>query len=303
MRRSRSLARLGLEVPPLPPGAPGDPGLFGPGSEVWRVGREKALLAGGPAALLLQLAHPLVAAGVAAHSDFRADPLQRLRATLQVTLTITFGDSIQAREAAARVAATHRRVKGVLPDDVGAFRAGTPYRASDPELAMWVYATLVFTALEAFSRFVRPLGEAERARYYQEGKRFAFSFGVTEEVMPPDYPAFRTYLAGVIDGPTLAIGPHAADLARDILAPGLTGALRALGPLARPLTAAILPPRLRRAYGLAWGGARQRAFLAFQGAARASIRVLPPSVRYWPHYRVAERRMALGRERTVPFKR
>jgi uncharacterized protein (DUF2236 family) len=285
---------LGLGVPPLEPGKLGDPGLFGPESEVWRVGREKALLAGGPAALLLQLAHPLVAAGVAAHSDFRQDPLQRLRATLRATLTITFGDSSQARDAAARVGATHRRVRGALPADVGTLPAGTPYRASDPDLAMWVYATLVFTALESFSRFVGPLTEERRDRYYQEGKRFALLFGVTDLVMPADFPAFRAYLAEMIDGPTLAVGPAAADLASDILAPKLPGALRPIAPLAGPLTAALLPPRLRREYGLASGEARRRAFRGASAAARASIRALPPGVRYWPHYLVALRRMAWG---------
>src|SRR5438093_12192393 len=88
---------LGLR---LEPGQAGDPGLFGPGSVVWRVGRERVLLAGGPAALLLQLAHPLVAEGVAAHSGFEREPLQRLMATLDATLTITFGDRAQAEAAA-----------------------------------------------------------------------------------------------------------------------------------------------------------------------------------------------------------
>src|SRR5438128_1690298 len=64
--------RIGVPAPE--PGEPGDPGLFGPGSTVWRIGRERALLLGGPAALLMQIAHPLVATAVAAHSDFGADP-------------------------------------------------------------------------------------------------------------------------------------------------------------------------------------------------------------------------------------
>ena len=70
------------------PGRAGDPGLFGPSSVAWRVGRERLLLAGGPAALLMQVAHPLVAAGVSAHSDFEADPLRRLRGTMGTTLTV-----------------------------------------------------------------------------------------------------------------------------------------------------------------------------------------------------------------------
>ena len=79
------LASLGLDLPPLEPGERWDPGLFGPDSTVWRIGRERILLAGGPAALLLQIAHPLVAAGVTNHSGFSEDPFLRLRATLDAT--------------------------------------------------------------------------------------------------------------------------------------------------------------------------------------------------------------------------
>src|SRR5438034_10910524 len=110
--------RIGLDLPPLERGRPRDPGLFGPGSEVWTVGRERILLLGGPAALLLQLAHPLVAAGVADHSGFMADPFERLRATLDATLRVSFGDREQVQEAAARVAATHRRGPGTPPATV-----------------------------------------------------------------------------------------------------------------------------------------------------------------------------------------
>src|SRR5439155_6386821 len=135
-------------------GAPGDPGLFGPQSMIWNVARERVLVAAGPAALLMQLAHPLVAAGVAAHSDFRRDPFARLRSTLDATLTISFGDMAQANRAAARVMAVHRRVRGSLPVAVGPFTAGTAYDATDPELALWVHATLVVAALDAFDALV-----------------------------------------------------------------------------------------------------------------------------------------------------
>lgn len=99
---------------------------------MWRIGRERALLAGGAAALLLQLAHPLVAAGVAEHSDFTADPLHRLRATLDATITIAFGDRAQAAAAAGRVGARDRTVFGRTPAEVGHFPEGSRYRAKTP---------------------------------------------------------------------------------------------------------------------------------------------------------------------------
>jgi uncharacterized protein (DUF2236 family) len=50
-------------------------GLYGPASEAWRLNREATILLGaGPRALLLQLAHPLVAEGVDQHSAFRENP-------------------------------------------------------------------------------------------------------------------------------------------------------------------------------------------------------------------------------------
>jgi uncharacterized protein (DUF2236 family) len=153
--------------------------LSGPGSQVWRVWREKTLLLGGPAAVLLQLAHPLIAAGVAAHSSFRADPLRRLRAVLDTTLTVTFGDRRQATAAAARVGKLHRRVQGRLPVAVGCFPAGSVYRASDPRLALWVHATLVVVALDVVDQFVSSLTTEQRARYYQESKPFAVLFATS----------------------------------------------------------------------------------------------------------------------------
>src|SRR6266511_4932042 len=107
-------ASLGLDMPQLEPGKPGDPGLFGQDSLIWAVGRERILLAGGAAALLLQIAHPLVAAGVAAHSDFRSDPFRRLQATLDTTLRITFGDREQAAAAAERLWRVDARGRGPL---------------------------------------------------------------------------------------------------------------------------------------------------------------------------------------------
>src|SRR5205085_5742513 len=115
-----------------------DAGLFGPGSLTWRVNREGVLLLGGGRALLLQVAHPLVAAGVAQHSNYREDPFGRLFRTLDTVTTIVFGATPDAHEAAARLRRIHERVKGVADD-------GTPYQATDHDLIMWVHATLVDT--------------------------------------------------------------------------------------------------------------------------------------------------------------
>jgi len=144
-------------VPPLPAGTPDDPGLTGPGSVTWRVSCERVVPLGGLSALLLQLAHPLVAAGVAEHSSFRADPTKRLMLTLEMLLVTTFGDIGQAEEMTRRIASIHRVVNGSLQQDVGEWHRGAHYSATSPELRLWVYATIIETTLNSYSTFVRPL--------------------------------------------------------------------------------------------------------------------------------------------------
>jgi uncharacterized protein (DUF2236 family) len=125
-----------------------DRGLFGPLSVSWRIDREVMVLAGGSGALLMQLAHPAVAAGVAEHTDFRADPFARLRRTLAATHAVVFGSTPRAERAIRRVNAIHAAVRGKVPE------TGEPYRALDPTLLLWVHATLVDTAIRVSDRFV-----------------------------------------------------------------------------------------------------------------------------------------------------
>ena len=285
------LGSLGLDLPRLEPGKPGDPGLFGLDSMIWAVGRERILLAGGAAALLLQVAHPLVAAGVAAHSDFLADPFRRLQGTLDTTLRITFGDREQAMAAAEAVRRVHVRVRGRLPQPVGRFDSGTPYDASDPNLALWVHASLLATSLQVYGRFVRRLSLADRERYYQEAKPFARLFGVGDDVLPPDYRAFRVYLASMVEGPDLAVGGDARLLAAQILAPPVPLAARPALPPLRAVTAWLLPARLRGEFGLSWGRGERALVAGLGGPTRLAVQTLPGRLRYWPHHGIARARL------------
>lgn len=284
------VSTAGLTLPPLQTGTAGDPGLFGPQSLTWHVGRERLLLLGGPAALLLQVAHPLIAAGVADHSDFRDHPYERLTATLDATLTITFGDRRQAEAAADRVGATHTRVRGKLETAVGPFPAGSSYDAWDPELALWVLATLVETALDTYHRFVHPLDMADRKRYFDEARPFAALFGVDADVMPASYEAFRWYVESMKRNSALTVGPESKDLARHILNPPVSRPLRPVAALARLFAASLIPSRLRRAFGLRWSRRDAALLRAAAGSIRLAVAATPGSVRYWPHYRTARQR-------------
>src|SRR3954453_12480161 len=126
-------------------------GLYGPASEAWRLNREAMLLLGaGPRALLLQLAHPQVAAGVADHSDFRADPWRRLQATLRSYLTIVYGTTTAARAESQGLNELHRSI------------SGPTYRARDPELSLRVHATLVDSTIAVADRWLAPVSRGRR---------------------------------------------------------------------------------------------------------------------------------------------
>src|SRR6266513_11089 len=182
-----------------------DEGLFGPGSVTWRVNREGVLLLGGGAALILQVAHPLVAAGVAEHSNYREDPWGRLYRTLDLTTKIVFGSAEAAEEAAARIRHVHERVHGVTREGGGRYPEGTPYDARDPELLMWVHATLVHTSLQVYTRYVGPLTIEEQRRYYEEQKTLAEQVGVPRERQPEAFADFNDYVRGMVEGDRIAV--------------------------------------------------------------------------------------------------
>jgi uncharacterized protein (DUF2236 family) len=257
--------------------------VIGPAGPVWRIVREKAILAGGPAALLLQVAHPLVAAGVVNHSDFESDPLGRLRRTLDSLLTVVFGDGRQAETAVAVVAAVHRPVRGVSP-------AGAAYRADDPGLALWVWATLVLAALGTFEAFVGLVADDEKAVFYEDYKVVGRMFGVTVDVIPPTYADFVAYVRRMEDE-VLAVGDDARLIARGIFEATVAGPTWWSRPTMQVAAAALLPPGVRRGYDLPWGRGRRAAYGVVRRLVRPALMVLPGRARYWQHYRVAKRRI------------
>jgi uncharacterized protein (DUF2236 family) len=211
---------------------------------------------------------------------------------VDTTLTVVFGDRQQATAAAARVGKVHRRVQGRLPVAVGCFPAGSVYRAGDPRLALWVHATLVVVALEVMNQFVNPLTTQQRARYYQESKPFAVLFGVTEALLPGSYPEFDAYVHRMLQGPELAIQEPARELAAAVLAGWLCGLPRPPACVVRLLTAGLLPEPVREGFGLPWGRREQQHYAALRRVLHATVPCLPPTLRFWPHYHLALKRVA-----------
>jgi uncharacterized protein (DUF2236 family) len=266
----------------VPAGAPGDGGRFAVGSVARRINAETRLLLGGPRALLLQLAEPKVAAGVADHSDFQADPFGRLWNTLDLTLTVGFGDEAQARAATARIARTHVGVTGTRGDD--------PYRAMDPGLLTWVHATLVDSALVTYERFVGRVGPRARDAYVRDMNAQAAAFGVPADRLWADHAAFAGYRDDAVA--RLRIGDEARALATAVLHPAVTVSVRPAAGLLAFVTAGVLPASVREGYGIVWDRRRERALGTLAAAVRGAGTALPDVVRRWPHARASDARLA-----------
>jgi uncharacterized protein (DUF2236 family) len=233
-----------------------------------RVHANAALLAGGGRALLMQLAHPQVAQGVAEHSDFARDPMARLMRTLRLTLALVYGNEAQVSRALDAINGVHQRV------------AGPGYAATDPALLLWVHATLIDTSLRTHALLVRPFTDPERNAYYADMQRIGRALGIPPETFPPDVTSFQTYVATMNE--TLQVTDTARTLAREIFRPrgAVTPALYAQ----RLLTAGLLPPSLRSQYGMSWGPRRQAALEASAKLSRALHPSLPRLLKQTPAF-------------------
>ncbi|GAA2023792.1 oxygenase MpaB family protein [Agromyces tropicus] len=241
---------------------------------------DATLMAGGAAAILLQLADPRIAAGVARHSRFRERPLDRLVATHGYLTALVFGDEGDIRHAARIVDARHARVRG----------SGEPgYDARDPDAQRWVAATLLAVALELEERL---RGAPLDARTADALVRGYAPIAARLQGGPAGWPDSRAdFEAWWTERLTrLRVGDDARAVARDLLGgPGLPPALALLMPPVRLVTAALLPPALRDAYGFRWTPRARRVAGAWIAALAVARRVLPAPVRAVPTSRSLRR--------------
>jgi len=259
----------------------------------WRIHRERVLLAGWGRAILLQLAHPKVARGVAEHSRFMTEPrgrLRRLHRTLGSMLALTFGTEDEAAAVAGRINAIHDRVHGRLEEAAGDAPAGAPYSAHDPTLLTWVHATLLDSFLLTYRLFVRPLSHAEADRYCAEASGIESRLGIPTGRLPRTEGALREYLDDMLASGAIEVTEAARDLAREVIAPPAPRVLRPLLGLAALPAVGLLPPAIRVAYRLPWDGRRERVLRVMAAVARSGLPLVPPPLRYWPAARRAARR-------------
>lgn len=258
----------------------------GPGSISWQINREIVVVAGWGRAILLQLAHPLVAAGVDAHSGFRASlpaSLARLRSTVGAMLSLTFGGEDEAIATAARINRIHDRVAGRLDDAAGVFPAGATYSAHDAHLLRWVHATLLDSIPLAYEQFVGPLTPEQRDRYCAESAVMEPLLDIPAGLLPRNTTALEAYMREAREMLTVTDGSRA--MSQSVLFPR---GWRLAWPAFRPvqlLTIGLLPDALRRAYGFTWTRRDARALARWTTTLRMLHRATPSIVAEWPSAR------------------
>jgi uncharacterized protein (DUF2236 family) len=267
-------------------------GYFTDDSMLRRVNRERALALAGPRALLMQAAHPLAVAGLLAHSTALDEPYERLARTAQVLSTIGFGSRRDADRVTARVRAAHGRVRGRLRHAVGLYPAGTPYRADDPELLMWVLFTLVDSATLVYRTYVRGMSREEEAALWQDYRVVGRLFGLADADMPARLAELDDYRHEMLGGGQLFVSEWARERARKIvLEPPVPLIARPLVETVNFITVALLPDRIRKQYGFSpLPPILVRKVLVAGGAAygrRAVVPFLPDRLRYVPDARAA----------------
>lgn len=243
----------------------------------------------GSRALLVMAAHPVAFAGFFAHTGALDEPYARLERTARVLNAVAFGSRRQADRATARVRALHGRVRGELAEPAGRFPAGTPYRADDPELLLWILAALAESALLVYRRYVRALDRAEQDALWRDYRVVGRLFGLRERDMPKDIDAFEAYMAGMYASGDLVVTPAARELGLEIvLRPPAPLAMRPLVELVNQVTVGLLPADIRRQYGLSWDPLRSVALHSgAQYVRRVVVPVLPDRFRMIPGARAA----------------
>ncbi|MDL4777040.1 oxygenase MpaB family protein [Actinomadura xylanilytica] len=256
----------------------------GPDRTVLRLlAAEPAVMLAAGRALLLQVAHPKVAQGVADHSDLRKRPLDRLFGTLDFLTIVAFGTEEEAERMGRAIRRMHERI------------TGPGYSGNDPDLQVWVNATLIDAALYVYERILRSPSGDLAADYIDQARYVADVLGCPPGAQPPDIAAFRRYTDGMIA--SLEVTDEGREVARAVL---WSRKLRWLWPalwLNRFITTGLLPEPIREQYGLPWSPRRDRVLWSLLRTGAFGYRLVPGRLRragvplmLWTSRRRIERR-------------
>jgi len=253
---------------------------------IQKVVKEGILLATGGVAILLQVAHPGVAAGVNLNSNFAYRVMDRLRTTMTYVYCMAFGTP---KERAIIIEMVHRAHVPVR---------GENYTADDPELQLWVAATLYAAGVDIYEKIFGKLDHARAEAVYNEYAVLACSLRVPPEMWPKDRAAFWKYWDQKIA--TLEITDNARSVAADLLY-NKNGPLyiRSALPIVRIMTAEWLPPRMRDAYGLKTSKPRRAVYKTFMAYAKVFYPLMPKLIREGPkRYYMRDMRKRMKRAAT-----
>lgn len=235
----------------------------------------------GPQLLVLQVAHPMVGAGVRQHSNYQEEPWRRLWHTARSLDTIAYGDPAASAAEVARLRALHATIKGVDEQ-------GRRYHALHPEAYAWVHATLVRGAIDAASLFGDGIPPDDLPAYYADMRELGLRLGLPDHRLPRDVTGFLAYYDEMVRD-RLEDNRAVRDVLASIRRPGKPGipllpdpawspVARFVGGRAYLVTVGTLPPVLRDRLGLAWSDRQERRLRAFARRVRWSVPVLTPSL-------------------------
>ncbi|WP_458779642.1 oxygenase MpaB family protein [Arthrobacter sp. D3-16] len=242
--------------------------------EVAEMNAEGILLAGAGRAILLQLADSGVGRGVAEHSSFTDRPMNRLMGTLTYVYAVTYGTEEQVKEVRRRVNRAH------VPVRRGADGSSPGYSAYDPELQLWVTATLYDTALTIIEKIYGRLDDDSADAMYQDYARIGTALQLPPDKWPKDREEFNRYFDGRMA--SLRASDAAVRVGRGLLYPKPAALwYRAVMPFGRFLTAGLLPDQLRQDFGLPWSGRHERRFHRTMKVLALTYPKLPQGIRHW----------------------
>ena len=265
-------------------------GIFGPQSAIWRIDREAAIFLGAGRALLLQLAHPWVAAAVEQHSQTFADPIGRFHRTFSIMFNMVFGRLEDSLAVARQLHRRHSAITGTLSSAAGPFATGSAYFANSLPALRWVWATLTDTALIAYQLALPPPLCDVRDRYYADSRLFAALFAIPQPYLPPNWQAFSSYVEEMVQSDTLTVTAAARSIADRLL--GGRDLWLPVPQSYKALTASLLPAKLRDGFSLHYGVNERRSAERLIRWVRHAYPLLPGRMRYVGPYYEARARLA-----------
>jgi uncharacterized protein (DUF2236 family) len=264
----------------------------------WQRASDARMFVAAGYALLLQVAHPTVGAGVSQHSQFRSDPWGRLLRTLDYTYTMVYGGPQAAGEMGQRIRAFHRQISGVMPD-------GSRYSALEPGAYAWVHATLAAAIVHAHVRFGRPFAARQREEFWTQWRALGRLLGIRERDLPAHWVDCQVYFRDTVSATlvhTAAVdevlaalaSPSPPDLPR-LAAPLWLPVRISLGHVIKLTSVGLLGEELRERFDLHWSRRQERQLRVLAALLRAGTPLMPSWLRSTGPTYLRQRARAIAR--------